>query len=119
MSELWVPNRGARRGGLTIYVPGKYADRPAVDWVCRVPVNGDGDVCGAVFASEVSLVRHLRECTARHEDLIASGSIEKRIPILASDQWSPEAEKHLERVGERMLAEGRWHLKPNERVHNE
>ncbi len=113
MGELWTPNRGDRRGGLTIYVPGRHADRPACDWVCRVP-KADGTMCGAEFDSEVSLVRHLRECVSRHEDVIQTSSLRKRVPAL--DDWDPEIRSHMRTVGKRMLKEGRWTVKPSERA---
>lgn len=81
-------------------------------FVCRVP--GPEGPCGAVFATEAGLVRHLRSCTAAHEGEIRTGSIRHRVPAL--DAWDPEVEQHMRHVGRRMVAEGRMRVKPSERA---
>ena len=112
MSGLIVP--GAPRRGLTIYVPGRYADTPGVRFVCRVP-TGPRSICGAEFRSHESLVRHLRnECVSRHEEEIHTSSLRARMPVLES--WDPEVDAHMKRVGERMRREGRWTVRPSERA---
>jgi len=113
MSGLIIPGE-PRRGGLTIYVPGKYADTPGTRFVCRVP-TGPRSVCGAEFTSHASLMRHLRnECVSRHEQEIRTLSLKQRMPMFQS--WDPEVDAHMKKVRDRMLKEGRWHVKPNERA---
>jgi hypothetical protein len=112
--RLIVPNRGARRGGLTIYVPGRHADNPALDFVCRIPTK-DG-ICGVRCDTLPAMEHHLRVCRSRHEQEIHEGTLKERIPIMHPDSWDPEAEAYLLGVGERMIREGRWHLRKNERI---
>ena len=95
MSKLWIP---PSRGG---------------DWVCRVP-TGTHSVCGTRFDSEGAMMRHVKRCVAENATAIHEAPLLARVPGLAPAD--PEIEAHMRQVAKRMLAEGRWEVKPSERA---
>lgn len=116
-SGLLIP--GSSRG-LQIHVPKGYEDEGAAPptMICRVP-TGHGQVCGAIFypGEESAWNTHVGRCARQHEGEIHELSPKNRVPIIHDpNHWDPEAEEHLRQVGQRMLAEGRLVLRPNERV---
>lgn len=114
MSDVWTPNRGDKRGGLTIYVPGRHADNPALDFVCRIPTKTGGP-CGHRADSLEALTRHLKSCTSRNEQAIHDGTLKERVPIMHRSQWDEEYEEWMLGIGRKMIAEGRFHQHRNER----
>lgn len=121
-SGIHLPGHASR--GLQIFVPGRFADgrdqggeqQPSM--VCRVP-TGPGKVCGALFypGQEGKFLAHMRDCKDRHIAAIHEQSPKSRVPIIHDpNQWDPEAEEHLRKVGQRMIEEGRLVLKRNERI---
>lgn len=77
------------------------------------------NVCGEGYADSEKLIwqQHVGNCARRNIDEIRAKSPQGT--IWDDREWSPEATKHVRKVGERMLKEGRLEMKPEERVHNE
>jgi hypothetical protein len=101
-----------RRSGLI--VPPEYADRrPA--FRCNV--------CGAEFPNEQrgSWQRHVGECARVHAAEIEAmrPSVRNKGGPFDPENWNPDAEAHLRKVGKRMLREGRMTLKRNEKIYDE
>jgi hypothetical protein len=64
----------------------------------REPI-GQCELCSVPFYSTRDAVSHLQ--TAEHGD---------------PEFGDPEIEEHMRKVGKRMLAEGRWEVKPSEKA---
>jgi hypothetical protein len=110
VSRLILPGPQPPRGALTIHVPRGYEERPAV---------GSCYLCGAEFAEGDNVIAHMRKCVNAAGHDVQQDRIDKvdRLEIfLDPNAWDPEVEAHLRKVGERMRAEGRWEVKPNERA---
>ena len=115
MGRLILPGRHQRPGGLTIFVPGSAADKHEPRFVCRVP-QGDGQVCGQTFETELAWESHMRGCVQRTgEDRMLRDSPRTRMPVFREEEWDPEWAAHQRRIGERMLREGRLVQRRNER----
>lgn len=116
--KVILPGEERRRpsaSGLTIYVPRGYESSeaaPALIGHCLVPG------CGAKFyrGEVLEWQRHVGWCAKKHDDEIRQASLEARMPVFDPENWDPEVERHMRRVGQRMLAEGRWTVKPSERA---
>ena len=98
-----------RRSGLI--VPPAYADsRPA--FRCNV--------CGSEFPNEQRHVyeRHVGDCARAHEAEIQAmrPSVRNRSGPFDPETWDPEVEAHMQKVGQQMLREGRFEVKPSERA---
>lgn len=98
---------------LTIMVPHDFMGRPAIGYcgLCDVP-----------YYTERGVRAHLR--SAGHDAQVAIELAEreakkKRLAIFYDPEApgsDPEIEAHLKKVGQRMLREGRWEVKKNERA---
>lgn len=123
MSGLILPGDRPARGGLTIHVPRGYEspDGPQPIYECHIPVDADGTPCGAVYfpGEERKKMDHMATCARDHIAEIRARALHRRMPVFDPENWSPDAEAHVKKVGRRMLAEGRLTMKPNERIHNE
>jgi hypothetical protein len=104
-------------GSTPLWLPGS-VDPPERLMVCRV-VTGPGETCGRTFTRPDVWQRHVGRCARAHMDEIRAESLTARMPVFDIENWSPDAERHVLAVGERMKAEGRLDMKPHERVHNE
>lgn len=110
--RLIVPGEVTSRGGLIL--PGGQQQETKVG-VCNI--------CGARFhrGGEEAWQRHVGRCARAHLDEIraASPSEKRKGTPFDPEMWNPDVEAYLKKVGERMIAEGRLEMRPNERVHNE
>jgi hypothetical protein len=112
------------RGGLTIHVPSGYADEQEAAeapgaLVCRVIVDHDKRLmCGKVFGpdQQQAFERHTGNCARAHLDEIRKAGLAHRVPIMDANEWDPEIEAHMQKVGERMKREGRLTVHPGERA---
>lgn len=113
-----------RTGGLTIHVPSGYADEQEAaqepgSLVCLVIVDHDKRLmCGKVFGPHRrrAFQRHTGRCARKHMDEIRKAALAHRVPIMDEAAWDPEVAAHMQRVGERMLREGRLTVHPSERA---
>lgn len=106
----------------TILMPGEREGRSPMLYVPKgyeqgevAPIGGCY-VCGTPFFPGDDHVAHFKRCVKENEADLREQSIKKRMPMFDGDTWDPEIESHMKKVGERMLAEGRWEVKPNERA---
>lgn len=123
-----LPGDVARKGtGLTIIVPRGYeseqdrmADPEAGGYmVCRVLVDAQTErVCGRLFepGEERAFQKHVGDCAREHIDQIRAGSPRAKMPVLDPNEWDPEIEEHMRKVGRRMIREGRLEVRKNERA---
>lgn len=97
-----------------IILPGLHGEEPFL--VCRVP-DGKGGICGRLFYERERLAwqQHVGRCARSHEAEIRAESLKGRMPVFDPENWDPQYEEHMRKVGERMLREGRLETKPNER----
>lgn len=127
MSGLILPGGHRRRNpahALTIHLPSGYQSgiEQAEDQgghICRVLVDAEEErICGTTFAldDEAGYLRHLRQCVSDHRDVIHAASPRTKMPWLDPEAWDPEIDEHMRKVGERMLEEGRFEVKPSERA---
>lgn len=109
IADLILPGPQPPKGGLSIWVPRGYEERPP---------TATCNMCGGAFAGEAELLRHFRTCilNAGHDHRAEEYEKRERLAIFQEENWDPEVSAHLRKVGERMLAEGRWEVKPNERA---
>jgi len=111
----------ARRGMSTLHVPRGYEsdpeNAPVLVGVCLVP---GCDREGAPFyrGQEDQWQQHTGWCARRHRDEIAEAIQERKDAnaIFQRDAWDPELRDHMDKVGKRMIEEGRLVVKPNERA---
>lgn len=109
-----------RPRGLEIIVPRQYAETVVVG-KCMVVVNGDTQqLCGATFyaGQEERWQRHVGECARRHINEILSCSPRERNRGTPFDEesWDPEVDAHMRKIGQRMLKDGDFEVKPRERA---
>lgn len=100
---------------LTLWLPGTVAGA----YVCRAIIDGQtGETCGQSFDDAASLQKHAIKCASAHIDEIrlASPIHKARGTVLDEDQWDPEVQRHMLRVGERMVKTGDYTIKPRERA---
>lgn len=99
-----------------LWVPG--ADKPKAKWICRVPVDKDDPlaICGAQFteAQQTAFEHHTGKCAREHMDEIRAHST--RGTMFDSNEWDPEVDAHMRKVGKRMKAEGRMTVNPNDKA---
>jgi hypothetical protein len=107
MSRLILPGPQPRPG-LTIMVPRGYEEPPKA--TCFL--------CGSDFTSDTALIRHAKTCVndAGHDHRMEREEKNARLEIFSEEAWDPEVSAHLRKVGQQMLKEGRWEVKPNERA---
>jgi hypothetical protein len=85
----------------------------------REPI-GQCELCSVPFYSTRDAVSHLQ--TAEHGDNVEwareAREHQKRMLAVVHDPefGDPEIEEHMRKVGKRMLAEGRWEVKPSEKA---
>lgn len=108
LEDLILAGTPKPRAGLSIILP-RGVERPA---------TGECYLCGEMFAAGDNVVAHMKKCVADagHDHRIEHEEKKERLAIFSEDAWDPEVAAHLRKVGERMLAEGRWEVKPNERA---
>lgn len=107
MSRIILP--GDTVAGKQIFVP-----RSALpSYRCTVP-TGPGKVCGAAFydGQLSAYTEHVTKCSRRGQQQIHERSPRTQLEVL--QPWDPEKAEHMQRVGERMRAEGRIHPRKNE-----
>jgi hypothetical protein len=107
---LLGPNRRPAHA-LTILVPHGYDDARIVG-VCHI--------CDAKFGEgqEQAWERHVGKCARAHIDEIRANTpkAKQKGTVFDPDSFDPEIESYMLEVGKRMLREGRWEVKPNERA---
>lgn len=112
---LVLPGPQRPRGSQVLYVPGQYADgrEPPV-------LVGTCSTCDRVFyrGEEDEWQRHVGWCARQHlgEILEHREERKRRLAIFQEERWDPERAAHFEKVGKRMLEEGRLQMKPHERA---
>lgn len=120
--KLILPGASAPAGEPQIFVPGQYAthtdDMPEPRFICRVPTNREDprEHCGALFfdGQEQRWQAHVGKCARDHEDVIRAHSMQGT--MFDPNEWDPEIEAHMNKVGERMKKEGRLIVRSNERA---
>lgn len=80
--------------------------------------TGFCDLCGVPFYSDRDVRTHF--ATIEHREATEAARAEReaekqRLAFLHTDP-DPEVTEHLRKVGKRMLAEGRWEVKPHEKA---
>jgi hypothetical protein len=109
---LIVPG-GARRGMQTLYVPRGHETREEVVLV------GTCSTCDRIFyrGEEDEWQRHVGWCARQHlpEIMAAREERKKRLAVFQEENWDPEFAAYMEKIGGRMLKEGRMELKKNEK----
>jgi len=114
-----VPSRGVILGPqqpkprLEILVPRGYEDAPR-------ELFGRCHVCDATFyrGQEALWESHVGRCARAHLDEIRAQAPSHRNKgtVFDKNEWDPEVEAHMRRVGERMVREGRMIVLPHERA---
>lgn len=104
--KLVLPGDRPKRGDLTILVPRGMGSRPV----------GECYSCGIPFFSREEGERHMGPCARKHQAELMAQAVKRRIPIFDPENWDPEVERHMRKVGKRMIREGRLEVKPNERA---
>lgn len=95
-----------------MFVPRGYEDGP-------VRVVGTCNICGQRFeeeGAEQAWQEHVGACAKQHMDRIQADVEKRRKSIFNADAWDPEIRAHMDKVGERMIEEGRLEVRPNERA---
>lgn len=80
--------------------------------------TGQCDLCETPFYSDRDLRAHFatpEHKAAAEAEILEREAEKQRLAFLHHDP-DPEVTEHLRKVGERMKAEGRWEVKPNERA---
>lgn len=72
--------------------------------------------CGVPFFSREEGERHMGPCARSRMDELKALRVSERLPFMDEEAWDPEVAAHLRKVGDRMLKEGRWEVKPSERA---
>jgi hypothetical protein len=100
-----------------LFVPGATRDEQEPKFVCRVPVNDDGELCGRLFYEDENRAfqLHATKCAAANRSHIEALSKARTLDGLLSP-WDPEVDEHMRKVGRQMRKEGRWTVNPNERA---
>jgi hypothetical protein len=111
---LILPGEGARRGQRTLHVPRGYETQEEVVLV------GTCSTCDRIFhrGEEDEWQRHVGWCARQNlPDVLAAREARKsRLEVFSEEAWDPELARHFRRVGDRMLAERRLQMRPNERA---
>ena len=83
----------------------------------RDPIGGC-ELCGVPFYDHRDTVAHLQTIEHREaaEDMARYEAERKARLAMIYEHPDPEVQAHMEKVGKRMLEEGRWTVKPNERA---
>lgn len=83
----------------------------------RDPI-GTCELCGVPFYDHRDLVAHLGTIEHREaaDDMVRAEAERKQRLAMIYEDDDPEITAHMQKVGERMLAEGRWTVKPNEKA---
>lgn len=97
--------------GLQILVPPGLADEVVIVGRCTVPG------CGATFreGEEQAWQQHVGKCARAHIDRLHAVMDRAGAGPLGGD-WDPEVTRHMRKVGEMMIREGRLTVKPSERA---
>lgn len=114
MSRIILPNE-APRGARPLFVPHGY-ETPAILGYCRVP-GCEREGAPFVAGQEELWQKHVGWCARRNRGNIEEDIGERREAraIFDPENWDPEWKAHQEKVGKRMLEEGRLVPKPHER----
>lgn len=83
------------------------------------PPNGHCNVCGEdLYGTVGDMQKHMSACVKRNIDAIrlAAPSARRKGGPFDPNNWDPEVEAHLRKVGDRMLKEGRLEMNDNERA---
>jgi hypothetical protein len=78
------------------------------DWPCHM--------CGENLPSQREHERHVGPCARAKMDEIHAAVEVRRRSIFDTRSWDPEVAEHMRKVGERMKAEGRSEVRPDERA---
>ena len=81
------------------------------DWVCTL--------CGETFDTQRAQEQHVGPCARSQMDEIHKVLEVRKRSIFDESQWNPDVAAYLREVGDRMVAEGRLEMRPNERIRNE
>lgn len=97
--------------GLQIFVPPSVADHVVIAYCCRVPG------CGATFrkGEKEAWQRHVGPCARANIDRLRAVMDRAGAGPLGED-FDPEVTKHMRKLGETMIREGRLTVKPSERA---
>ena len=104
-----------------LWYPGKPEEREPYA-VCRIPCGPEGEVCGhVIYADENNPERvrisHQQQCVKDNEHWIHRNSPRARLPLFHDpDNFDHEIRDHMQKVGKRMIAEGRLEVRKNERA---
>jgi hypothetical protein len=101
-----LPGEKPRRSNLQIIVPRDHST-----------VVGQCSLCELVFYDQAEARRHFERNARKHAELADEARTERlveRMPVF--DEWDPEVAAHMRKVGERMVAERRLEVKPNEKA---
>jgi hypothetical protein len=105
-----LPGEKPRKSNLQILVPRDYATDPP-------PIVGQCSLCELVFYGQDEARRHFERNARKHAEManeMRQERLEERMPVF--EEWDPEVAAHLRKVGERMVAEGRLEVRPDERA---
>ena len=105
---LILPGHVPPSGGLTILVPAGYERPPA--FRC--------ELCGKQFNKNEGAVweRHVGECARVHHDEIQALVAKRQSGPSHESNWDPEIAEHMLDLGKKMRREGRFEVRPNERM---
>lgn len=81
--------------------------------------NGHCNICDEdLYGTVGDMQKHMASCARANIDTIraAAPSAKNKGGPFDPDNWDPEVEEHLKKVGERMLKEGRLEMHDNERA---
>ena len=87
-----------------LFLPG----RGETHWTCHM--------CGEELPNQRAHEAHVGPCARSKMGEIHAALEVRRRSIFDSRSWDPEIAEHMRKVGERMKAEGRMEVKPNERA---
>jgi hypothetical protein len=110
-----LAERAGTLSGMSLHLILPHSAQPK--YVCRVPTD-DGSLCGKRFYEDEQrkFQSHVIACSKEHEAAVQAERPSSKVPVLYDrDFWDPEYEDHMRKVGNRMVAEGRMEMRPNER----
>jgi hypothetical protein len=87
-----------------LFLPGVGKPR----WPCHM--------CGEELPNQREHERHVGPCARAKMGEIHAALEVRRRSIFDNRNWDPEIAEHMRKVGERMKAEGRMELRPDERA---
>lgn len=124
-SRMLVGGEARGRGGLVLPGDPRAGGRPQLfvppgyETGREIVLVGVCSTCDRRFyrGEEEDWQRHVGKCARQHlpEILAAREDRKKRLAVFQEENWDVELQAHLNKVGERMLREGRLEMKPNER----